>query len=101
MDHITAGNAEATGIARGAVVGSAGNLDKAIAALCAIGTPLSHGAAYIQMLRAKGFKDANKWLQKASLTLTDLDGDGQFQYTHIWRTLEILTSARTARVLPG
>jgi len=86
LDHIAAGHAEVSGIARGAVAAAAGDLDSAIAELCAIGTPISHGAAYIQVLRAKGFKQADGWLQKSSLRIKDLDGDSQFQY--IRRALE-------------
>ena len=86
LDRIAAGHAEVSGIARSVVAASAGDLDGAIAELCAIGTPLAHGAAYIQVLRAKGFKEADDWLQRSRLRISDLDGDGQFQY--IRRALE-------------
>ena len=80
LDRIGGASAEVAGIARGAVHASTGDLDQAIAELCVIGTPLAHGAAYIQVLRSKDFKDANEWLEKAGLRFTDLDGDAQFNY---------------------
>ena len=80
LDRIGRADAEIAGIARSSVDASTGGLNQVIAGLCAIGTRLAHGAAYIQVLRAKGFNDAKEWLEKAGLGLTDLDGDAQFNY---------------------
>ena len=78
LDRIGRASAEVLSIARSAVEASTGDLSKAIAELCAIGTPLAYGSAYMQVLRIKGFKDANEWLEKAGLRLADLDGDAKF-----------------------
>ncbi len=80
LDRIASPNNELSGIARGLVTASRGDLDRALNDLCAIGTPIAYGAAYISILRAKGFEDAAKWLHKAGLALADLDSDAKFFY---------------------
>ena len=60
LDRIRYANHEVYGVARSAVRASTGGMELAIRELCAIGTPLAYGAAYIQVLRIKGTKDANE-----------------------------------------
>ena len=80
LDRIGFENPEIYGIARSAVRASSGGLELAIRDLCAIGTPLAYGAAYIQLLRIKGIEGANEWLEKAGLRFADLDSDAKFLY---------------------
>ena len=86
LDRMRFSNTEEFGIARSIVTASNGDLQQAVAELCTIATPLAYGAAYIQILRAKGIKDANEWLEKAGLSIGDLDSDAKFFY--IRRALE-------------
>ena len=80
LDCIASSNSELSGIARGLVTASRGDLHQALSELCAIGTPIAYGAAYISILRVKGFEEAAKWLHKAGLALADLDSDAKFFY---------------------
>ena len=80
LDRIASPNSELNGIARGLITASRGDLYQALSELCAIGTPVACGTAYIIILRANGFEDAAKWLHKAGLALADLDSDAKFFY---------------------
>ena len=80
LDRITTVNTEVSDVAKSVVKASRDDLQQGICELCAIGTPVAYGAAYISMVRAKGVNKANEWLQKAGLKLADLDSDAKFFY---------------------
>ena len=80
LNRIDLADTEMSKIARSVIKSSKGDLQQAINDLCNIGTPVAYGAAYINVLRAKGFKEANKWLQKAGLRLSDLDSAAKFSF---------------------
>ena len=78
LDRIALVNSEVSSVARSVVKASRGDVQQAIGELCTIGTPIAYGAAYINLIRTKGFKEANEWLRKAELELVDLDSDAKF-----------------------
>ncbi len=80
VNRIGTANSEVYNIARSVVKSLKGDIPDAIRELCGIGTPVAYGAAYIQVLGARGFKSANTWLDEAGLTFADLDGHGKFSY---------------------
>ena len=80
LDRMGLANFEASSIARSMVKASSGDLQEAIGELCAIGTPVAYGAAYISLLRTKGLEEANEWLRKAGLAFVCLDSDAKFFY---------------------
>ena len=80
LDRMGLANFEASSIARSVVKASSGDLQEAIGELCAIGTPVAFGAAYISLLRIKGLEEANEWLRKAGLAFVCLDSDAKFFY---------------------
>ena len=73
-------NSEVSSIARSLIKASSGDLEEAIRELCAIGTPVAYGAAYISVLRGQGLKAANDWLRMAGLAFSSLDSDAKFFY---------------------
>ena len=78
LDRIALVNSEVSSVARSVVKASRGDVQQAIGELCTIGTPIAYGAAYINLIRTKGFKEANEWLREAGLELVDLDSDAKF-----------------------
>ena len=71
---------ELSSIARSMVKASSGELEEAIGELCAIGTQVAYGAAYISILNSRGIRYANDWLKKAGLEFNSLDSDAKFFY---------------------
>ena len=80
LDQITTPNQELFAIARALVKQATGNLAEGLGELAAISTPLGRGAAYICVKEAKGFEEAEKWLQLTGLTSADLDSDAKLFY---------------------
>ena len=83
LGRITLADSEIISITRSVIVASSGRLQEAISELCGISTPIAYGAAFIQIQRAKGFEEASHWLEKAGLTLADLDSDGKLSYVRM------------------
>ena len=80
LDGIAISDNEVSGVGRAVNAAFRGNLEQALGELCSIGTSLARGAAFIMVLRAKGLEEAAQWLQRAELTLPDLDSDAKFFY---------------------
>ncbi len=80
LERIGSEECELSSIARSMTKASSGDLEEAIRELCAIGTPVAYGAAYISVLRLKGIRKANEWLKKAGLEFASLDSDAKFFY---------------------
>ncbi|MCW8126048.1 hypothetical protein [Microbulbifer halophilus] len=71
---------ELTAIARGLITAGRGHLNEALGELTNVGTPIGRGAAYISVLKVKGFDKAYQWLQEAELAPANLDSDAKFFY---------------------
>lgn len=78
LEAIETPDTELTAIARGLILAGRGRLNEALGELTSINTPMGHSAAYISVLKAKGFEDASQWLRDAGLSSTDLDSDAKF-----------------------
>jgi len=78
LNGIAVADAELSGIARGLVTASRGDLASALVDFDSIGSPLARGAAYISVLKAKGENEADLWLAKTKLVVSDLDSDARF-----------------------
>ena len=85
LNGIAFPNPEASGIARACIAAFRGNLQEALGELCAIGTSVAYGAAFISVVVVKGFQEADQWLREAGLTLADLDSDAK--YCHLAKAL--------------
>ena len=73
LDSILNPDNELTVIAQALIMASRGSLNEALGELTGLDTSLGYGAAYVSMLNAKGFKQADEWLREAGLSSTCLD----------------------------
>lgn len=80
LDSIAAPNLELIAVARAFIKQGSGHLAEGLRELAAIDTPMSRGAAYICVVKDKGFEEAGVWLQQAGLTISDLDSDAKLFY---------------------
>ena len=80
LNGIASPDPEAGSIARSCIAAFRGNLQEALGKFSAIGTSVARGAALISVLRVRGFEEADQWLQKARLTLADVDSDAKCLY---------------------
>ncbi|WP_432697193.1 hypothetical protein ACQUQP_02270 [Marinobacterium sp. YM272] len=80
LDSITSPETELAVIARSLLEANSGQLDKALGSLAGSNSAISRGAAYICVLKARGFHEACDWLQQAQLSVSDLDSDAKLFY---------------------
>jgi hypothetical protein len=80
LDSIASPDPELSAIARSLARQSLGQLSEALGALTAFESPSSRGAAFICVVRGRGFQQAHHWLTEAGLTFRDLDSDARFFY---------------------
>ncbi|WIV98446.1 HTH domain-containing protein [Kinneretia aquatilis] len=68
---------ELCSVAQAFLMQGTGNLEEALGLLAAFQSPTARGAAYICVQKAKGFDEAQTWLQQSGLTSLDLDSDAK------------------------
>ncbi|RXZ38633.1 hypothetical protein D9O50_03765 [Oxalobacteraceae bacterium CAVE-383] len=80
LDAITIPDVELTTVAHGLIMVGRDEIEAALGELAMVNTPIGRGAAYISVLRIKGFKAADDWLRQSELSIADIDSDAKFFY---------------------
>ncbi|MCD2166238.1 esterase/lipase family protein [Comamonas koreensis] len=96
LHRITSPNQELMAIASALLNNGDGALAESLRVLTQIPTPMGLGAAYICVQKAKGFEEAEDWLQQTGLTNVDLDSDAKF--FHLGSALEFGAWDKAAQI---